>query len=246
MSTKKAAPNIPAKSDFGTKCTSRSGKGSEISLKAKRERQLSILIDAFRHKPRTILQVARITGLKQSYIHRRVAELRKEHRIFLCGKGVCPISKCRAGYYTTSTKEAVTFYAKSCAPILSGLRGWEKTLIRKAIARIVNEGVTALEAQTQLPIELWADWWRCYHLIRWLGYVCTRLRDMKPSRALAHCANLTYPLWSNAGQDEVIELWRILRDYISNEYKETSIQIPARIDGLWERCKTIIDKEVAR
>lgn len=168
MKNKETAPNITARSGFGTineDCTSRNGKGSEISLKAKRERQLSILIDAFSRTPLTMLQVAKKTGIERASICRRVAELRREHRIFLCGKGVCPISHDQAGFYTTSAKVAFNYYARCCAPILSGLRGWEKTLIRKTISRIVNEGVTALEAQTQLPIELWGDWWKCYHII---------------------------------------------------------------------------------
>lgn len=168
MAYKKTAPSIPAKSGFGTitsNCTSRESKGNDFSRDAKREKQLSTLIDAFNRSPRTMLQVAKATGIERASICRRVAKLRKEHRIFLCGKRICPISKCQAGYYTTSTKVAFLYYAKCCAPVLSGLRGWEKTLIRKCIARIINEGVTPVEAQTQLPIELWGDWWKCYHII---------------------------------------------------------------------------------
>ena len=71
---------------------------------------------------------------------------------------------------------------------------------------------------------------------------------MNPERALAYCTNLSAPVWSNAGlgQDGVIELWRIIRDYITHNYQETSIPIPARIKEVWESCKTLIDKEVAR
>lgn len=168
MGNKETAPSIPAKSGFGTitlNCTSRNGKDTAFSRNAKGERQLSILIDAFSRSPRTMLQVARITGIERASICRRIAELRKEHRIFLCEKRICPISKCRAGYYTTSTKVAFLHYAKCCAPVLSGLRGWEKTLIRKAIARMVYDGVSGLEVQTQLPIELFGDWHKCLIII---------------------------------------------------------------------------------
>ena len=250
MRNKETAPSIPAKSGFGTKtiCTSRRGKGNDFSRVAKEDGQLSAIIAAFDHKPRTMLQVARKTGIERASICGRVAGLQKEHRIFLCGKGICPISGRRAGYYTTSTKEAFIYYAKCCAPVLSGLRPWEKTLIRKAIIRIVKDGATPLEAQTQLPIELFGDWWKCYHIIRREGYLTSRLRDMNPERALSYCTNLSAPVWSNAGlgQDGVIELWRIIRDYITHNYQETSIPIPARIKEVWESCKTLIDKEVAR
>lgn len=168
MSTKKTAPSIPAQSGPGTtieNCTSRKGKVNDFSRDAKRQKQLTAIIDAFSHKPLTMLQAARKTGIERASICRRVAELRKKNRIFLCGTGICPISRDKAGFYTTSPKVAFNYYARCCAPILSGLRGWEKTLIRKAIARIVNEGVTALEAQTQLPLELWGDWWKCNIII---------------------------------------------------------------------------------
>lgn len=245
---KETAPSILAKSGFGTitlNCTSRESKGNDFSRDAKEDRQLSLIIDAFANKPRTMLQVARKTGIERASICRRVAELRKQHRIFLCGREICPISGHRAGYYTTSTKEAFIHYAKSCAPVLSGLRPWEKTLIRKAIIRIVNDGVTPLDAQTQLPIELWGDWWKCYYIIRKEGYLASQLRYMNPERALAHCTNITTPVWSNAGlgHDGVIELWRIFRDYIANNYEETSIPIPATIKDVWESCKNLIDKE---
>lgn len=165
MRTKKTAPSIPAQSGNGTtilNCTSRVSKDNDFSRDTK---QISILIDAFNGKPKTMLQVARKTGIERASICRRIDALRKEHRIFLCGKRICPISHCTAGFYTTSTKVAFLYYANCCKPVMLGLRAWEKTLIRKAIARIVNEGITPVEAQTQLPIELWGEWWRCYHII---------------------------------------------------------------------------------
>lgn len=248
MGYKKTAPSIPAKSGCGTNndcCTSRESKGSEISLKAKRERQLSILVDAFSRTPLTMLQVAKKTGIERASICRRVAELRRQHSIYICGKRTCPISHDKAAFYTTSPKVAYNYYCRCCAPILSGLRGREKALVRKGIFRIVNDGASPSEARNQLPIDLFAIWFQCCQIIAREGDLTIRLRDMNPEQALAYCTNRTTPVWCNAGlgQDEVIELWRIFRDYITHNYQETSIPIPARLKDIWESCKNIIDKE---
>ncbi len=57
---------------------------------------------AFYSHPKTMLQVAAETGIRRANICRYVTTLRKYDNIYLIRKGVCPISKCRAGFYTTN------------------------------------------------------------------------------------------------------------------------------------------------
>lgn len=74
----------------------------------------------------------------------------------------------------------------------------------------------------------------------------SRLREMDPEMALAHCANLTKTIWSRADDDSVLDLWSVFKSYILNGYKDDGRPIPARVADLWNRCKTMIDKEVAK
>jgi len=62
--------------------------------------------EAFREEPKTMLQVSVETGILRANICRYVAELRNDEQITLVRKGICPISKFRAGFYTT--KEEVS------------------------------------------------------------------------------------------------------------------------------------------
>lgn len=73
-----------------------------------------------------------------------------------------------------------------------------------------------------------------------------RLRDMNQERALARCATITADVWGNLNDGDTIELWRVFRAYILNGYKDTGATVPSRIADVWERCKTIIDGEVAK
>ena len=70
-----------------------------------------------------------------------------------------------------------------------------------------------------------------------------RLREMHPTRALAHCANLTAREWSILESDDTIDLWTVFRAYIVNGYNDTDIAVPAQIEAVWGRCKVIIDRE---
>jgi hypothetical protein len=57
-------------------------------------------------QPKTMLMVSIETGILRANICRYVAELRKQNCIFLIQKTICPISKHRAGFYTTNPEIA--------------------------------------------------------------------------------------------------------------------------------------------
>jgi len=52
--------------------------------------------------PKTMLQVSIETGIMRANICRYVAMFRKQGKIQLLHKGICSISKHRAGFYTTN------------------------------------------------------------------------------------------------------------------------------------------------
>lgn len=69
------------------------------TIKHYKTNQKSLILKAFRGTPKTMLQVARITGIERANICRRVAELQDQNRIVLVCKSICPITKARAGFY---------------------------------------------------------------------------------------------------------------------------------------------------
>jgi hypothetical protein len=66
------------------------------------EVQMKRVFAAFKRKPSTMLMVSIETGILRANICRYVAEWEKEKRICIVRKGICPISKHRAGFYTTN------------------------------------------------------------------------------------------------------------------------------------------------
>ena len=66
------------------------------------ERQEKRVFKAFHSHPKTMLMVSVETGILRANICRYVAEWGKENRICIVRKGICPISKHRAGFYTTN------------------------------------------------------------------------------------------------------------------------------------------------
>lgn len=62
------------------------------------------VFNSFFAQPKTMLMVAIETGIERAGICRYVAALRKENRIHLVRKGICPITKHRAGFLTTNVK----------------------------------------------------------------------------------------------------------------------------------------------
>jgi hypothetical protein len=66
------------------------------------EAQKKRVFAAFYKQPKTMLMVSIETGILRANICRYVAEWEKENRICIVRKGICPISKHRAGFYTTN------------------------------------------------------------------------------------------------------------------------------------------------
>lgn len=50
-------------------------------------------------RPKTMLQVSVETGILRANICRYVSQFADENKIFLVYKGICPISKHKAGFY---------------------------------------------------------------------------------------------------------------------------------------------------
>lgn len=64
--------------------------------------QIKTTFQAFYKQPKTMLMVATETGILRANICRYVAELEKRNSVRLVRKSICPISKHRAGFYTTN------------------------------------------------------------------------------------------------------------------------------------------------
>lgn len=71
------------------------------TIKHPKTNQKYLILKAFSGTPKTMLQVARITGIERANICRRVAEFQDQNRIALVFKSICPITKARAGFYVT-------------------------------------------------------------------------------------------------------------------------------------------------
>lgn len=127
--------------------------------------QRSRTFRAFQY-PRTMLDVARETGIERSHICWYVHDLRKAGAIYPVKRGLCPISKTRATFYTTS------------------------------IAQLEN-----------------------------------------------HFIWITHSVWKDLDSNDTIELWRAIRTYFTNDYREGVVAIPKNRKSEWERIKAIIDKD---
>jgi hypothetical protein len=64
--------------------------------------QMQRVFAAFSRQPKTMLMVSIETGILRANICRYVAKWEKENRIGIVRKSICPISKHRAGFYTTN------------------------------------------------------------------------------------------------------------------------------------------------
>ena len=60
--------------------------------------------EAFREQPRTMLEVAKMTGILRGNICRYVAHFRKHGKIVEVKEGACPISHHKAAFYSTDPK----------------------------------------------------------------------------------------------------------------------------------------------
>ena len=74
------------------------GQGKDKHFQAQMQR----VFTAFLRHPKTMLAVSIETGILRANICRYVAKWEKENRICIVRKGICPISKHRAGFYTTN------------------------------------------------------------------------------------------------------------------------------------------------
>ena len=74
------------------------GQGKSTHFQAQMKRVFAALY----RQPKTMLMVSIETGILRANICRYVAEWEKENRICIVRKGICPISKHRAGFYTTN------------------------------------------------------------------------------------------------------------------------------------------------
>ena len=64
--------------------------------------QMKRVFAALYRQPKTMLMVSIETGILRANICSYVAEWEKENLICIVRKGICPISKQRAGFYTTN------------------------------------------------------------------------------------------------------------------------------------------------
>lgn len=64
-------------------------------------KQMQIVFNAFQQRPATMLMISKETGILRANICRYVSKFRKRDKIKLMYKTICPITKHRAGFYTT-------------------------------------------------------------------------------------------------------------------------------------------------
>jgi hypothetical protein len=63
--------------------------------------QCKIVYQSFMKSPKTMMQVSVETGILRANICRYVDKMKKEGQIQVVRKGLCPITHCRAGFYST-------------------------------------------------------------------------------------------------------------------------------------------------
>lgn len=63
--------------------------------------QMKIVFSAFQDRPKTMLMVSFETGILRANICRYISNWRKRDKIAVAKKGLCPITKFPAGFYTT-------------------------------------------------------------------------------------------------------------------------------------------------
>ena len=80
------------------KVFSHKGQGKSKHFQAQMQRVFAALY----RQPKTMLMVSIETSILRASICRYVAKWEKENRICIVRKGICPISKHRAGFYTTN------------------------------------------------------------------------------------------------------------------------------------------------
>ncbi len=69
----------------------------------------------------TRMQVSKATGIERASVCRRVAILRREGKVWSCGKRLDPITGCRAEYLTTNQNVALRHFVDRCLSLLEGM-----------------------------------------------------------------------------------------------------------------------------
>lgn len=72
-----------------------------INKDTKLKGQTRTVLASFSECPKTMLEVSLETGILRANICRYVAQSQKEGRLHLAYKGICPITRHPAGFYTT-------------------------------------------------------------------------------------------------------------------------------------------------
>ena len=72
------------------------------------------------------------------------------------------------------------------------------------------------------------------------------IRGMNLYRALAYCAKLTSAVWSKMDVMDTLDLWKVFKAYILNDFQDAGLMIPPRCVDAWGQCKVLIEKEDGR
>lgn len=94
----------------------------------------------------TRMQVSRHTGIERASVCRRVAILRKEGKIWSCGKRLDPITGCRAEYLTTNPRVALRHFTNLCSPVLDNKDSDTQLILMEAIKLYAVEGHSEIDA----------------------------------------------------------------------------------------------------
>lgn len=178
MENKKTAPSIPAESGCVQQklLHSRRDKGNEIPPELQEQgwdlvpqekriryqrQKISEALSVPSEKGATRLMIARATGIERANVCRRVAELRKENRIWTCGKHLCKITGTWAEYLTCDKHTAFEYYLNETASIWAALPTEdERQEMQDAIWQYVIERKTELDffgLNTSAVREMWDE-----------------------------------------------------------------------------------------
>ena len=130
-------------------CTTRIDKDSEnqriVKIATWQRAKIILAFQETCEMGKTMLMVARETGVERANICRRVAELREEGRIWECGKHICKVSKFRAMYYTTNYRICLNHFIQVTMCALSKYDLCIQLPLLEAIKAYVVEHKTDME-----------------------------------------------------------------------------------------------------
>lgn len=79
------------------------------------------VFQAFNGIPRTMLQVSHSTGVERANICRLIDKFRDSGTVYPVRRGLCPITKARATFYTTNPATAWTYFISKTKTAWEGL-----------------------------------------------------------------------------------------------------------------------------